>query len=61
LEQAFVNNPASTEWWLTLEVEPAFETLRADPRFKRLLAGVRAHIRNEQKALERLRSDGLIP
>jgi hypothetical protein len=61
LQAASAAGLTNVEWWLTLEIEPAYEGLRDDPRFKGLLAQSRAHAHEERKMLERLRTEGLIP
>ena len=61
LQAASASGSANAQWWLTLEVEPAYEGLRDDPRFKGLLAQSRAHAHEERKMLERLRTEGLVP
>jgi tetratricopeptide (TPR) repeat protein len=48
-------------WWQLFEIEPAFATLREDPRFEAFRAKVRAHIAAQRRELERLRADGLLP
>jgi len=61
LQTAFASGDGRLDWWRTLEVEPAYDGLRDDPRFKRLLADARAHAQDEHEALDRLRSEGLVP
>jgi tetratricopeptide (TPR) repeat protein len=61
LQAASAVGSANVEWWLTLEIEPAYGGLRDDPRFKGLLAQSRAHAHEERKMLERLRTEGLVP
>jgi len=48
-------------WWQLFEIEPAFATLREDPRFEAFRAKVRAHIAAQRRELERLQADGLLP
>jgi len=61
LQTAFASGSGREGWWRTPEVEPAYDRLRDDARFKRLLADARAHAQEEHKALDRLRSAGLVP
>ena len=44
-----------------LEGDPAFDSLRTDERFKKLLAEVRAHLAGERELLIKMRAEGLVP
>jgi tetratricopeptide (TPR) repeat protein len=48
-------------WRVTLEHEPAFDSLRARKDFQALLADVRANEAREREQFLRMRADGLIP
>ncbi|MFZ2507627.1 MAG: TIR domain-containing protein [Steroidobacteraceae bacterium] len=48
-------------WRITLEDEPAFDSLRARKDFQALLADVRANEAREREQFLRMRADGLIP
>jgi len=49
------------DMWYRMELEPAFASLRSDPRFVTLHALLQAHAQAERKALQRLRAQGLVP
>jgi hypothetical protein len=61
LQKAFTESLSMPAWGILLEADPVLEPLRTDSRFQQLLAGARAHARKERDALERLRTEGLIP
>jgi hypothetical protein len=48
-------------WRITLEDEPAFDTLRAREDFKALLAAVRANEALEHEKLLRMKMEGQVP
>jgi hypothetical protein len=48
-------------WRITLEDEPAFDSLRTREDFQALLADVRANEAREREQFLRMRADGLIP
>jgi TolB-like protein/lipopolysaccharide biosynthesis regulator YciM len=48
-------------WRITLEDEPAFDSLRSREDFQALLADVRANEAREREQFLRMRADGLIP
>jgi TolB-like protein/DNA-binding winged helix-turn-helix (wHTH) protein len=52
---------ASEDMWYRVELEPAFASLRSDPRFVALHAQLQAHAQAERRALQRLRAQGLVP
>jgi hypothetical protein len=49
------------EWHTTLELDPAFDPIRADPAFRRIVAAAREHAVAERSRLEEMRSQGLVP
>ena len=49
------------DWWYYLELEPAFVTLRQDPRFQELVRKAREHVAAERRELDRMRAEGLVP
>jgi hypothetical protein len=53
----------NTDSWLVRE--PAFESLRQDPRFQKLVEGevkgIQEHIAVERRELERMRAEDLVP
>ncbi|HEY0685747.1 MAG TPA: winged helix-turn-helix domain-containing protein [Steroidobacter sp.] len=48
-------------WWYTFEREPAFESLRGDPRFQALAAKARMRAATQRKLLEQMRERGEVP
>jgi transcriptional activator of cad operon len=52
---------ASAEWWYRLQLDPAYEEIRHDPRFGVMLTQMRAHAAAERAKLEALRAQGLVP
>ena len=61
LERSFATGIAASQWWCFVEHEPAFDTLRQDPRFEGLRRKIRAQIAQQRNELERLRREGLVP
>ena len=49
------------DWWYYFELEPAFVTLRQDPRFQELVRKAREHVAAERRELDRMRAEGLVP
>jgi hypothetical protein len=49
------------EWHVTLELDPAFEPIRADPAYRRIVASAREHAAGERATLEEMRRQGLVP
>ena len=47
--------------WFRLEVEPAFDDIRKDPRFQTMLRKVRARVVEQRRELETMRRQGLVP
>lgn len=47
-----------TQWWYTLQFDPAWDRLRSDPRFLAIAAAVREHVAVEHRRLEQMRRDG---
>ena len=48
-------------WWYTFGREPAFESLRSEPRFQALADKAQAHAAAELKLLEQMRARGEVP
>jgi TolB-like protein/Tfp pilus assembly protein PilF len=48
-------------WWYHFDLEPAYATLRQDPRFQELVRKVREHVAAERRELDRMRAEGLVP
>jgi hypothetical protein len=61
LERAGDRQLLTTQRWWFIDTEPAFDTLRKDPRFGALGRDVAQHVAEQQLELERLRREGLIP
>jgi len=49
------------DWWYFLEFEPAYASLRHEPRFQQLVARARDHRAAQRAKLEEMRRDGLVP
>ncbi len=47
--------------WELLPLEPAFDTLRGEPEFQRLMSDMKAKMALERQNLERLRASGQVP
>lgn len=61
LERAVSAGMGLTDWWLFLDLEPAFEGMRQDARFQALLRQARANSTEQRERLERMRADGRVP
>ncbi len=48
-------------WWYVFDREPAFESLRSDPRFQALAARARAHAVAQRRLLDEMRARGQVP
>ena len=56
-----IEHPSSGTWWYILDLEPAFDGLRADPRFRVLVKRVQARVDAQRQRLAELRATGLVP
>jgi TolB-like protein/Tfp pilus assembly protein PilF len=61
LERSVTSSLAFHDGWYYLEVEPAYASLRADPRFQTLLATVRANLTAQREKLAVMRRDQVVP
>src|ERR1700752_5241946 len=48
-------------WWSRIESDPAFAALHETPRFKAIVAGLRAWLENQKRQVEQMRQSGEIP
>jgi hypothetical protein len=48
-------------WWYYAELDPLYENLRSDPRFKALVAQVKEHRARQRALLEEMRRRGEVP
>ncbi len=48
-------------WWYTGEIDPLYEHLHADPRFKALAARAKEHRAQQRALLEEMRNKGVVP
>jgi hypothetical protein len=48
-------------WWYTGEIDPLYEHLHADPRFKALAARAKQHRAQQRALLEEMRNKGVVP
>jgi TolB-like protein/Tfp pilus assembly protein PilF len=60
LERSVASRFAMEEGWYFFEIEPAYDSLRDDPRFEAMRMAVRAHIAEQRRELDRRRSDGRV-
>jgi hypothetical protein len=49
------------EWWWFDESEPAFESMRSDPRFLALKKQMAERVKQQRERLAKARADGLVP
>jgi len=49
------------DWRSTLELDPVFDPLRADPAYRQALAAAREHAGTERSRLEGMRREGMVP
>jgi len=49
------------QWWYTLEQDPLWAPLHADPRFQTISSEVRQYVERQAALLETLRQQGLVP
>jgi len=61
LHTAIIQRHSINDWWYLLEVEPAFEKLRQDPRFQDIVRFARTHSEQERNALMQLRATKVVP
>jgi TolB-like protein/DNA-binding winged helix-turn-helix (wHTH) protein/Tfp pilus assembly protein PilF len=61
LHASIVLRQSMYTWWYDLELEPAYQKLRQDPRFQEILNSARTHAASERQALARLRSSNVVP
>jgi TolB-like protein/Tfp pilus assembly protein PilF len=61
LQRAASSRYSMSDWWLVYELEPAYATLRQDPRFAAMLEAARANSVEQRRELERRRKDGRVP
>jgi len=61
LQRSISNKYAFSDGWFFLEVEPAYDGLRQDPRFKAMLHEARAHWVEQRQELDRRRANGRVP
>jgi DNA-binding winged helix-turn-helix (wHTH) protein len=50
-----------TGWWYTIERDPVWDSMRADPRFQAITAEARAHADAQRAVLEEMRRKGEVP
>jgi hypothetical protein len=58
---AQVFDQGGIRWWYTFEREPAFESMRSNPRFQALAAKARARAAGQRKLLDQMRERGEVP
>jgi TolB-like protein/DNA-binding winged helix-turn-helix (wHTH) protein/Tfp pilus assembly protein PilF len=58
---AQVFDQGGIRWWYTFEREPAFESMRSNPRFQALAAKAQARAAAQRKLLDQMRERGEVP
>jgi TolB-like protein/DNA-binding winged helix-turn-helix (wHTH) protein/Tfp pilus assembly protein PilF len=61
LATSFAEERDYRQWWYVLDHDPVWAPVRQDPRFRALADRVRAHVREERAALERMRAAAELP
>ena len=61
LERSVAAGIAASQWWCFIENEPAFASLRGDPRYDGLREKVRAASAEQRRELDRMRREELVP
>jgi TolB-like protein/DNA-binding winged helix-turn-helix (wHTH) protein/predicted TPR repeat methyltransferase len=61
LQKKPIEKGGSMDAWYVFELEPAFAALRNDARFAAMRTQIQAHAQAERLALQRLRTQGLVP
>jgi tetratricopeptide (TPR) repeat protein len=61
LQRSAASKYAFSDGWYLLEVEPAYDGLRQDPRFQAILRDARTHRAEQRQELERRRAAGRVP
>jgi TolB-like protein/DNA-binding winged helix-turn-helix (wHTH) protein len=56
-----VQASTSAEWWYRLQLDPALDGIRHDPRLEVMLTQARTHAAEERAKLQELRAQGLVP
>ena len=60
LHTAIVQRYSLYNWW-HLEIAPAYDKLRKDPRFQDIVTFARAHAASERQAVAQLRASNVVP
>jgi len=61
LQRSVATRYAFSEHWYFLQVEPAYDGLRPDPRFQAILRDARANAAEQRRELDRRRAAGRVP
>ena len=61
LREALVQRNSVNDWWYFVDVEPAFEKLRKDPRFEDIANIARTRAEQERQAVAQLRTSKVVP
>jgi TolB-like protein len=61
LDLAVRENFVYDKQWMHLQLEPAFDGIRARPQFRQLVADVRTHVDAQRRAVDVLRREGQVP